>query len=101
MSEKRPIKSGRAPVRELMTRPEFAARLDQADLTPLEEKVIRMRYGLTVADDQPVGGPITALDSVAQDQVADLEARALQVMLDRGAISGRDLLKAQLRSFED
>ncbi len=100
MSEKRPMKAGRAPVR-VMTRPELAARIEHANLTPLEEKVIRMRYGLTVSDDTPVGGPLHALDTEAQAEISELETRAMQVMLERGQISERDLLKAQLRSFED
>ena len=100
MSEKRQMKAGRAPVR-VMTRPELAARIQHANLTPLEEKVIRMRYGLVVSDDTPVGGPLQGLNTAAQSEVADLEARAMQVMLERGQISERDLLKAQLKSFED
>ena len=100
MSEKRPMKAGRAPVR-VMTRPELAAAIEHADLSPVEEKVIRMRYGLTVSDDTPVGGPLHALDPAAQAEVSELEARAMQVMIDRGQISERELLKAQLKSFED
>lgn len=100
MSEKRPMKAGRAPVR-VMTRPELAAAMEHADLSPIEEKVIRMRYGLTVSDDTPVGGPLQVLDAATQAEVSDLEARALQVMIGRGQISERDILKAQLKSFED
>jgi DNA-directed RNA polymerase sigma subunit (sigma70/sigma32) len=94
------MKAGRAPVR-VMTRPDLAAAIEHADLSPVEEKVIRMRYGLTVGDDTSVGGPLQALDATAQAEVADLEARAMRVMVDRGQISQRDLLKAQLKSFED
>ncbi len=100
MSEKRSTQAGRTPVR-MMTRPELAAQLEQADLSPLEERVIRMRYGLTVADDHPVGGPLMAIDPIAQAEVAELEVRAMQAMIDQGTISERDLLVAQLKSQED
>ena len=79
MSEKRSTQAGRTPVR-MMTRPELAAQLEQADLGPLEERVIRMRYGLTVADDHPVGGPLMAIDPIAQAEVAELD---VSVTVDR------------------
>jgi len=100
MSEKRSTQTGRTPVR-MMTRPELASRLEQADLSPLEERVIRMRYGLTVADDHPVGGPLMTLDPTAQAQVAEFEVRALKALIDQGTISEEDLLVAQLKSLGD
>ena len=77
----------------VMTREELLRRIAAADLTPEEEKVIRMRYGLSITDDTPVGpsedGP---------SRVEDLEARVLHRMRATGQVSRKDLIIAQLKS---
>jgi len=97
VTKKRQSGTKSAPVR-VTTRPELQAKVADAELTNLEENVIRMRYGLGVSDDHPVGGPMMAMDSSARSELADLEARALQVLLDRGDLTERDILSAQIRA---
>lgn len=97
MTDKRTSHADRTPVR-VMTRPDLQAAIARADLSPLEEKVIRMRYGLGVADDHPVGGPAVALDAVSAAEVAEMEAQVLQFLLDTGDATERDLLIAELRA---
>ena len=80
----------------VVTRAELALELERSDLTAEEEKLIRMKYGITVDDDAPLESHTD--DPETLGHVARLEASILKSMRESGAVSRKDLIIAQLKA---
>lgn len=93
-SAKQPARrSGKSLV---ITREELGAALEGADLTPEEENVLRMRYGLAVDPSMELGTRTD--DPATQAQLLELEAQLLRALRDSGQITRKDLMIAQLKT---
>ena len=93
MSTKRPTTARTAS--RVTTRQDLRTELDRADLTPEEEKVLRMRYGVPVEAGAALS--MQSGDGEARDRLVDLEAQLLRAMRANGQISRKDMIVAQLK----
>ncbi len=82
---------------KVVTREELRTAIDEStDLTREEELVLRMRYGITLADDEPLG--MMDLGAEARSRMDDVEAQVLAELRERDAVSEKQLIVAQLKA---